>query len=113
MPHDSTPPPWPGSPQPSPPPYVNGHGSADLMLGTLLGGLQAGQERTIYVMERIYHQLETLPDRLADKMPPAAPKPSEKLNAQDWLKIAIGLVALGMVIAGKLTLPQVAALIGK
>lgn len=108
--YQSTPPPWHASPPASPPQYANGH-SSELMLGTLLGGLQAGQERTIYVMERIYHQLDTLPDRLAEKIPPA--KTPEKLHAKDWMQIALGVVALGMVIAGKVTLAQVAGIFAK
>lgn len=126
------PPPWGGYPptwppsSPPPAPVINGHDS--LALGTTLGQLMAGQERTIYVLELIHARLVTNSEILADRLPerserqpetapspsaPPAPPPGEPMTARDWAQICIAVVVVSAAIADKLPLEQVLPLVLK
>jgi len=91
---------------------TQGHDS--LALGSMLGRLEAGQERTIYVLELIHGRLEDLPDRLAQKIPaPSSPPPSEQLTLRDWMQLAIAGIVIGMALAGRIPLDRAVTVIGK
>lgn len=100
------PPTWPG-----PYPHSAVPGNDSLALGTTLGRLLAGQERTIFLHEKTLQELQALPSRLAAALPPpAASMPPSSPSLHDWmqtvreiLKLLLPLALLGAIITGKLT----------
>lgn len=94
-----------------PQPYPQSSGS-DLYLGTMLGGLQSGQQRVIFLLEMIGHRLEELPEKLAERIPPPAPPAPPRtlpFTGRDWLWIGYGVAGLVLILAGKATLRDVFA----
>lgn len=109
------PPTWPG---PYPHSAVPGHDS--LALGTTLGRLLAGQERTIFLHEKTLQELQALPSRLAAALPPpsVAPMPAASPSLHDWmqtvreiLKTLVPLALLAAIAAGKITFLEAMPLI--
>lgn len=117
----SPPPSWSGYPPTSPPPYhhgggANGHDS--LALGTTLGRLLSGQDRTIFVLELINSKLEELPEKIAERLPqppapPAPPDPADRMTWRDWMQIGIALLVIAGALTGKLAPDKALSIIGK
>lgn len=98
----------PPSPHPSPP---DGH---DLGLGHILGQMSAEGRRHTELLLGMQHRLETLPDRISDRLsplihhappaPPSAPPgPTRLQQITDLLKAALPLALLATIVAGKIT----------
>lgn len=80
-----------------------------LALGTTLGQLLAGQERSIFLHEAQLHELRALPARIAEMIPQPAAKPPEptiheRLSiVREILKTLVPLALLAAIVMGKLT----------
>lgn len=109
------PPPWHGYPQRSSTPGASAGGTDNLALGSMLGQLLAGQERSIFLHEMTVTELRSLPDRIAQRLPPPqtpTPAPSTPtiesrlIIVREIAKTLIPILVLAAFIMGKLTFSE-------
>ena len=124
------PPPWGAYPQSWHPPSPPATGHDSLALGTTLGQLLAGQERTIFVLELIHSRLVENSQLMADRLPeagspaaappaPAAPAPLppasslERMTVRDWVQIGLAIGVVLAALAGRVPLDKALPLVLK
>lgn len=95
-------------------PAASGH---DLALGTTLGQLLAGQERTIFILEMIHTRLaenaDIMEKRLPEKTPLASEEKRDPMSVRDWVQIGIAVFVVLAALSGKVPLKEAIPLIGK